>query len=349
MRGGNACSSPATGLASNRFICRASDGALIFASELKGLLAHPMFRRVPIRRRSTTFWGSVTSPTTPRSWGRRKLAAGHISCQARHGHPGAGALVGCGFHQPDQCIGIGAQRRADGALREAVRSRMVADVPLGAFLSGGVDSSLLSHHGRGEPIRSAHLLDRLDESASTKPLCQNHRRPLFDQARTRIVSAEDFAGSTRSPMLSTSPLPTPLRLRPIGSASWLARRSRSRCRATAPTKPSPAIGAIASRSRGACPPLGAGGARKLIGRLGDIYPNSIAPRDSFAPRRAAGARQVRRGTYAEAVGVTPPGLRDLLYTDGMRRSLQGHRAEDRYVAAMRAAPAEDRCRVPIPI
>src|SRR3546814_16418289 len=45
--------------------------------------------------------------------------------------------------------------------------------------------------------------------------------------------------------------------------------------------------------------------------------------------------------YARAVGVTTPALRAALFTDAAKRPLGGHRAEERYVATMRDAPARD--------
>ena len=45
--------------------------------------------------------------------------------------------------------------------------------------------------------------------------------------------------------------------------------------------------------------------------------------------------------YARSVGVTSPELRARLLSAEARAALGGHRAEDRYVAAMRAAPARD--------
>ncbi len=53
--------------------------------------------------------------------------------------------------------------RADELLRAAVRARLEADVPLGCFLSGGVDSSLIAHYAqealaeRGETLKTFTL------------------------------------------------------------------------------------------------------------------------------------------------------------------------------------------------
>jgi asparagine synthase (glutamine-hydrolysing) len=45
--------------------------------------------------------------------------------------------------------------------------------------------------------------------------------------------------------------------------------------------------------------------------------------------------------YADAVGVTSPAIRSKIYAPDFARLLGGHRAEDRYVKAMREAPASD--------
>lgn len=69
--------------------------------------------------------------------------------------------------------------RIDDLLRRAVRSRMVADVPLGAFLSGGVDSSAvvaLMQEQSGRPIRTFSVGSHdpgYDESSFARAVAQH--------------------------------------------------------------------------------------------------------------------------------------------------------------------------------
>src|SRR5690606_36697584 len=123
------------------FYAPLSDGSISFASELKGLLAHPLLRRDidPLAVEDYLAWGYVPD-TRSLLKGVRKLPAGHFLV-ARHEMP---------LPEPRQWWDISFAERRQGRaedleaellhlMRQAVSSRMIADVPLGAFLSGGVD------------------------------------------------------------------------------------------------------------------------------------------------------------------------------------------------------------------
>jgi asparagine synthase (glutamine-hydrolysing) len=61
------------------------------------------------------------------------------------------------FTEKDECDEEEWLRRSEAVLRRAVERRMVADVPLGAFLSGGVDSSLVvafMSHASTKPVKT---------------------------------------------------------------------------------------------------------------------------------------------------------------------------------------------------
>uniref|UniRef100_A0A832I3N2 asparagine synthase (glutamine-hydrolyzing) n=1 Tax=Eiseniibacteriota bacterium TaxID=2212470 RepID=A0A832I3N2_UNCEI len=134
------------------------DGRRIaFASELKALMLDPAVPRDLDHEAIAEYltFQYVPAPRTP--WtGVRKLPAGHyLVCDAN------GPQVRRYWSMPvEPERGHSAEwyrERLRALLAEAVRLRLVADVPLGAFLSGGVDSSVvvaLMAEAVNEPIKT---------------------------------------------------------------------------------------------------------------------------------------------------------------------------------------------------
>jgi asparagine synthase (glutamine-hydrolysing) len=113
-----------------------------FASEVKALLAHPA---VPHEKDETALplyltYGYVPTPGTFYR-GIRSLPPGHLMAVDQ-----AASQPAKPFWRPHFVAGATldpreAEERFRMLLRQAVQRRLVADVPLGAFLSGGLDSS----------------------------------------------------------------------------------------------------------------------------------------------------------------------------------------------------------------
>ena len=121
------------------------DGRLVFASEVRALLASGLVPKIPDTKGLLSFlaYGSVQEPFTLVA-GVRSLPAGSHAwyedgkLEIRpYWHP----LHGPACEAPD-LPSIDEQTRQ--VLSEAVRLQMISDVPLGAFLSGGIDSTAVT-------------------------------------------------------------------------------------------------------------------------------------------------------------------------------------------------------------
>ncbi|MFN3348152.1 asparagine synthase (glutamine-hydrolyzing) [Pseudorhodoplanes sp.] len=122
------------------------DNTLLFGSELRALMAHPSFRRDvdPDAMAAVVAYSYVPSPATIFR-NVYKLAPGRILSIT--------AGTGPKIERYWQIEQVAAKRGSakldaneaadalDGLLRDSIRRRMIADVPVGAFLSGGIDSS----------------------------------------------------------------------------------------------------------------------------------------------------------------------------------------------------------------
>ncbi len=328
------------------FHARLADGSIIFGSELKALLEHPGLRREPDLAMVDDYlaFGYVPDHGCIVA-GVRKLEAGHYWLLTQ----------GKAEPAPTRYWDIDFSRRVKGSeaelqeellrlMRHAVLSRMVADVPLGAFLSGGVDSSsvvaLMAEASR-LPVKTCSIgfdVGELDESQYAARIA---KRFLTDH-HSKTVAADDFglvdtlAFHFDEPFADASALPT-------YRVSEMAREH-----VTVALSGDGADEAFAGyrrhvfhqgeeRMRAFLPQAIRG---PLFGTLGRLYPKADwAPRPLRAKTTLLSLGRTGAEGYAEAVGVTPPALRDRLYSRRTQQLLRGYRAEYHMHRLMDGAPA----------
>jgi asparagine synthase (glutamine-hydrolysing) len=325
-----------------------ADGSVAFASELKGLLAHPLVRRTPDLRAVEDYLalGYVPDDSCMVA-GVKKLAAGHFLLVER-GRP---------VPQPRRYWDVDFSNRVRGSaaalgeelvdrMRAGVRSRMVADVPLGAFLSGGVDSSAvvaLMAEASPKAVRTCTI--GFDEAGhDERAHAGSVARRFATDHRERVVSSDDYGlidtlvASFDEPFADASALATyqvcalaresvTVALSGDGADEALAGYRRYKFQAAE------------ERVRGLLPEHLR---QDVFGTLGRWYPKADwAPRPLRAKSTLLALAQGGGEAYARSVGVTTPELRAQLFSETALASLAGYRAEDRYVQTMADAPARD--------
>lgn len=201
------------------YYCHAG-GKLLFASEIKALFLSPEVARElepAALAQIFTLWTTVTPGTVFK--GVSELAPGHFMIVKQGGDSCQQAYWSIpSYAAEEQWTGsLGEAKEALRAmLKDAVRLRLRADVPVGAYLSGGLDSSILT------ALISGHFNNRLrtfslsfdenpfDESAYQRQLVRylgtDHQQVSVSNAQIRDHFAQTV-WHCEKPLLRTAPVP----------------------------------------------------------------------------------------------------------------------------------------------
>ncbi len=194
------------------------DGTLVFASELKALRVHGGFaeRFDPYAIEDYFALGYVPDPRTI-YLGVAKLPAGHtLTIRRGQAIPAPVEYWDVRFSLDRRLSDIEAVEELNRRLEESVRLRMISDVPLGAFLSGGVDSSAVVAVMAGQarsPVETCSIAfadPRYDESAYAQSVAGRYGTAHHVEQ----VEVDDFdlidrlAGIYDEPYADSSALPT---------------------------------------------------------------------------------------------------------------------------------------------
>jgi len=315
------------------------DGTLLFGSELKSLLAHGGLNRA-IDALALEEYFALGYVAEPRTIFRQalKLAPAHSLVLRR------GALNGrLPAPQPywdvrftldnpisseDACDEL-AQR-----LRESVRLRMIAEVPLGAFLSGGVDSSAvvqaMAALSGSEPVNTCSIAfddPAFNESAFAQMVADRYHT----RHRVETVRSDDFdlidtlATLYDEPYADSSAIPT-YRVCQLARKHVTVALSGDGGDETFGGYRRYRLHLMEERMRAALPTALR---RPLFGLLGRVYPKADwAPRMFRAKTTFEGMARDAVEAYFHSVSILRGPMRSQLFSAQLQRELAGYNARE---------------------
>jgi asparagine synthase (glutamine-hydrolysing) len=308
------------------------DGTLAYASELKSLLCVPNVERSLDREAVADFftYGYIPDPKSIYT-SVRKLPAAHLMVLRRGAAPQIRR-----YWTPLEALGQRAEASTQtlvDKLDAAVKSRLISDVPLGALLSGGVDSSAVVALMAGQmttPVKTFSIGFSEREFDET-----GYAQTVADRYGTdhdvREVSADDFSLIDRladvydEPFGDISAIPTfqvcaqarrrvTVALTGDGGDEVLAGYRRHRFHYAAEQ----VRGRIGQRTR-----------EVVFGALADLYPHA-----SWLPQKLRAKATFREwsldsaSAYARILSALPQEVRGALLHSDLQQSLAGYDSGD---------------------
>jgi asparagine synthase (glutamine-hydrolysing) len=197
----------------------ARDGKLVFGSEPRAVLSHGLAQALPLDPAaiSTFLLFEYLPGSRSLKRGLNKLPPGHVLTWDK----GRSSLFCYWRPNPEERGTESATEaekldRLDQLLDDAVQARLIADVPVGVFLSGGIDSSLIAalvaKHASGLTAFTVQMADAsFDETPAARALAQRlglrHEIVALDANELRDGLAT-IAARLDEPLADSSLLPT---------------------------------------------------------------------------------------------------------------------------------------------
>ena len=324
-------------------------GAIVFGSELKSLLVHPELERTidPSAIEDYLALGYVPEPKTV--FDRvHKLCPGHtLALRTDMRTLPAQRMYWDVVFAPDSTIGEAqALEGLRARLSESVRLRLISEVPLGAFLSGGVDSSAVvatMAKLSPDPINTCSMAfddPEFDEAAYARRVAERYHT----RHRVETVAADEFdlidrlPGMYDEPYADSSAIPT-FRVCRLARKSVTVALSGDGGDENFGGYRRYRLHLAEERMRAALP---FGVRRTLFGMMARAYPKL-----DWAPRmfRAKSTLQALARHTVDAYFQTMSFVRDedraALYSGSFRRRLDGYRAVETFRRHARHAEGYD--------
>lgn len=327
---------------------RTRKGDWLFGSELKALTAHPALDREldPMAVEDFFALGYVPDPRTIWTSTRKLPPAHRLIFRVGDREPRIERYWDVRF-EPDLSLSVeDASHQLRALLTESVKLRMISEVPLGAFLSGGVDSSAVVASMASlsqSPVRTCSIafdVPEFDESRYASEVARQFRT----DHQSELVSADDFdlldtlVSLYDEPYADSSAIPTyrlcqvarkrvTVALSGDGGDETFGGYRRYRMH----------LGEERLRSR-----LPLGLRRAVFGPLGDYYPKlDQFPRAFRAKTTFQALAQDSATAYFNGVSVIRDERREALYSREFKASLAGYRTGALMTGIAARAPSDD--------
>ena len=326
-----------------------SDGQFVFGSELKALLRHPGVDRSidPAAVADYMTFGYIPDPKSIFK-SVRKLPPAHYMILRR----GEGPSEPRKYWRPrfDEDVGLVDEEEIAFELNRrlglATKRRMVADVPLGAFLSGGVDSSAIvsiMSELSDEPVNTCSISFG-DPAYNESRYAQKMARKLGTNHHVKDVSADDFSLVDKIPQIYDEPFADSSAI-PTYRVCEMARKY-----VTVALSGDGGDEVFAGYRRyrwhmneeSVRQKLPAGVRASVFGTLGRLYPKlDWAPRVLRAKSTLEAIARDSIDAYMHSVSILPNDVHGGLFSTQFKRQLQGYSSKEVFLAHSEDCDTDD--------